>query len=226
MFRLRSIRVPLRFAAALTLVALVGAAGPQRAGAAPYPCRPGEPGNVVLEDSEPEGRPYLAGTESMIPSHRKYFALTTANADGSRGPCECVQPRPWGEGLAPQAVGSLVAAMDAKEAQTISNYAIFGVPADRIPQERFTIWIRAAWRSNEEQTCLWNTLGPGWAARPGRSKHQSGIAIDIEDWGPRYFGEDDRLLYAHGWCRTVPAEPWHYEYRPLLDALGQGSRCK
>ena len=35
----------------------------------------------------------------------------TANADGSRGPCECVQPRPWGEGLAPEAVASLLAAM-------------------------------------------------------------------------------------------------------------------
>ena len=208
------------------LVVVVGAALLPGTASAAYPCRPGEPGQVELIDSEPEGRPYLGGTEGMIPSHRKYFALTTANADGSQGPCECVQPRPWGEGLHPQAVASLVAAMDAKESQAIANHAIFGVPAEQIPQERLTIWIRAAWRSNEEQTCIWNTLGPGWAAYPGRSKHQSGIAIDIEDWGPRFIGEDDRLLYAHGWCRTVPEEPWHYEYKPLLDSLGQGSRCK
>ncbi|MCP4434720.1 MAG: hypothetical protein GY812_04365 [Actinomycetia bacterium] len=215
-----------RFLAVLAPTVLLASALAPTASAGPYPCRPGEPGQVELRDSEPEGRPYIPAFLGLPPSQLKYFAMTTANADGSTGPCECVRPRPWGEGLAPEAVASLIAAMDAKEAQAIANHALFGIPAEQVPVQKRTIWIRAAWRSNDEQTCIWNTLGPGWAARPGRSKHQSGISIDIEDWGPRFIGEDDRLLYAHGWCRTVPAEPWHYEYKPLLDAQGQGSRCK
>ncbi len=194
--------------------------------ASAYPCSYGQPGQVPPTDTEPEGRPYLAGTEALDPSVRKYFALTTTNADGSRGPCECIQPRPWGEGLPPEAVGSLIAAMDDKEGQAIRNYGLFGIGPDGVPVEARTIWIRVAWRSTQEQTCLWNTMGPGWAARPGSSKHETGLAIDIEDWGPFYFGTDDRLLYAHDWCRTVPSEPWHYEYRPLLESMGQGSRCK
>jgi hypothetical protein len=55
------------------------------------------------------------------------------------------------------------------------------------------------------------------AARPGFSKHQNGVALDIAvggfdgdpiyDWlkvnGPR-----------HGFIRTVSGEPWHWEFRP------------
>lgn len=83
-----------------------------------------------------------------------------------------------------------------------------------------------SWRSREEQECLWARMGPGWAARPGSSPHESGLAIDIEDWGPQHFGQDARILEAHGWCRIVSTEPWHYELRPALKARGLGARCK
>lgn len=194
--------------------------------AAEYPCSYGTPGKTPLSDNPPEGRPYLAGTEGLEASVRKYFALTTTNADGSRGFCECIQPRPWGHGLDVGAMESIKAAMDAKEAEALANYAVFGVPPDAVPVEARTIWMRVTWRSREEQECLWARLGPGWAARPGSSPHESGVAIDIEDWGPQWFGQDARLLEAQGWCRTVSSEPWHYEFRPALEARGLGSRCK
>lgn len=222
----RRFRRTLRLAAVLAVLGVTGALCAVPAHAATYPCSYGTPGKTPLVDSPPEGRPYLAGTEGLDPSSRKYFALTTTNADGSRGFCECIQPRPWGEGLHPAAVASIVAAMDAKEAEAIANHARFGVPAEAVPVEARTIWLRVTWRSREEQECLWARLGPGWAARPGSSPHETGVAVDIEDWGPAYFGQDARLLESHGWCRTVSSEPWHYEYRPVLESMGRASRCK
>lgn len=175
-------------------------------------------------DSPPEGRPYWSGSTSMEPSVRKYFALTTVNADGIRTRCECVEPRPWAHGLAAQARVAAMRAMDGKEALAIYNYGRFGVPPERVPVQARTIWMRATWRSHEEQVCLRNVFGSG-AARPGTSKHELGIAIDIEDWGPQHGGVDAGFLRANGWCRTVSSEPWHYEYRPLLESMGLGGRC-
>lgn len=191
-----------------------------------YPCSYGIPGVTVLEDEPPEGRPYQPGAEGLPPTQRKYAAMTTTNANGRRGLCECVQPRAWDDGVPPEATVALRAAMDDKEAEAFSNYGRFGIPPDAVPVEARTIWLRTAWRSRNEQICLYSRYGPGWAARPGSSIHESGVAIDIEDWGPATFGQDDRHLYAHGWCRTVPEEPWHYEYRPILEIFGRGSRCK
>jgi hypothetical protein len=215
-----------RVVAALLLTGLISLVCATPARAATYPCSYGTPGRTPLSDSPPEGRPYLPGAESLDPAIRKYFALTTTNADGDRGFCECIQPRPWGHGLEAGAVESVKAAMDAKEAEAFANYAAFGVAPEAVPVEARTIWLRVTWRSREEQECLWTRLGPGWAARPGSSPHESGVAIDIEDWGPQWFGQDARLLEAHGWCRTVASEPWHYEHRPTLEARGLGSRCK
>jgi hypothetical protein len=217
--------VPTTLAAVLAVgVVSLLCAPPARA--AEHPCSYGTPGKTPLSDSPPEGRPYLTGTEGNDAATRKYFALTTTNADGSRGFCECIQPRPWGHGLEVGAVESIKAAMDAKEAEALANYAVFGVPPEAVPLEARTIWLRVTWRSREEQECLWARLGPGWAARPGSSPHESGVAVDIEDWGPQWFGQDARLLEARGWCRTVSSEPWHYEFRPVLEARGLGSRCK
>lgn len=175
-------------------------------------------------DSEPEGRPYRSGSETQDPGARKHAALTTINADGIRSGCECVDSRPWEQGLPADAVASVRAAMDLKEAIAIHNYGRFGVPAEQVPVGARTIWIRTAWRSYDEQVCLRGLFGSG-AALPGRSKHEIGVAIDIEDWGPQNAGVDAGALRAHGWCPTVSSEPWHYEYRPQLEAIGQGYRC-
>ncbi len=208
--------------AALVLVGAVCAP----LGAASYPCSYGIPGRTTLVDNPPEGRPYEPGSEVLPPVQRKLLAMTTTNADGSTGFCECIQPRPWSAGMPDLAAASLRSAMDAKEVEVLSNYARFGVPADAVPVEPRTIWLRVAWRSREEQTCLYTRVGPPWAARPGSSMHEAGIAIDLEDWGAQNAGQDDRALRANGWCRTVPSEPWHYEFRPILEAFGLGGRCK
>jgi zinc D-Ala-D-Ala carboxypeptidase len=100
--------------------------------------------------------------------------------------------------------------------------------------EGIGLWVSSGYRSVREQRQLYaryrKGLGPR-AARPGRSNHQRGIAVDV------VVGDEDSPTYRwlaanacrHGFLRTVPSEPWHWEYRPRLtrspaedsDCLGQ-----
>lgn len=200
--------------AALSLLSMFAFASPASAGGC------GGSGG----DTPPEGRPYRKGAQAQPPSVRKYLALTTTNADGIADRCDCTAPRDWDWGLDPGAIASIKAAMDAKEALAIHNYAKFGVPPEQVPMEARTIWFRTTWRNNAEQVCLRRILGAG-AAVPGASKHEWGMAVDIEDWGPRHGGVDAGFLQFNGWCRTVWSEPWHFEYKPLLARFGQAGRC-
>ena len=96
--------------------------------------------------------------------------------------------------------------------------------------------VNSSFRSNESQERLFTAYvkamaefksgkrpsKPAIAARPGHSNHQSGIALDIN----RAPGDDlstavpdspiDKWLNenakTYGFKRTVPSEPWHWEY--------------
>lgn len=73
--------------------------------------------------------------------------------------------------------------------------------------------LNSGFRTNAEQTYLYgcsiskscNNGNP--AAAPGYSNHQSGIAVDLttSSWLAANAGR-------FGFYRTVPSEPWHYEY--------------
>lgn len=80
--------------------------------------------------------------------------------------------------------------------------------------------VTSGFRSMAEQQHLYNLYRAGrgnLAARPGYSNHQGGIAVDIavqrSTSTPEY-----RWLAAnarsYGFVRTVPSEPWHWEFRP------------
>lgn len=84
--------------------------------------------------------------------------------------------------------------------------------------------LNSGWRSYPDQQELWNdNPNPARVARPGRSNHQNGIAIDINTGG---FGT---AMYnwmkangpGRGWIRTVNGEDWHWELRPA-DAAAHG----
>lgn len=96
--------------------------------------------------------------------------------------------------------------------------------------------VNSAFRYHDQQTVLWNRyvrevarwqgggqngLKPTPVARPGRSHHQSGIAVDINR--SHDDGQTDAWLAAHagahGFVRTVASELWHWEYLPERAAL-------
>jgi D-alanyl-D-alanine carboxypeptidase len=85
--------------------------------------------------------------------------------------------------------------------------------------EGFRLWANSGYRTVREQRLLYERyrkgLGPR-AARPGHSNHQRGTAVDL------VVGDENSPIYRwlaahacrHGFRRTVPSEPWHWEYRP------------
>jgi len=79
--------------------------------------------------------------------------------------------------------------------------------------------VNSAFRTMEEQRALYQKYLNGTgnlAAKPGYSNHQGGIAVDINVGGT---GTSTYKWLANnasrfGFVRTVPSEPWHWEYRP------------
>jgi len=71
-------------------------------------------------------------------------------------------------------------------------------------------------RSRAEQTVLWNKYGPPRAARPGTSRHETGLAADVvfERARWRNIGDSPAMRAAmkkNGLCLPVPNEKWHIE---------------
>jgi len=79
-----------------------------------------------------------------------------------------------------------------------------------------TIKLNSAFRTMAKQTQLYRDYLIGFgnkAARPGRSNHQAGLAVDVNyrdrgvvDWMRKNAGR-------FGFYETVSGEPWHWEYR-------------
>lgn len=65
-------------------------------------------------------------------------------------------------------------------------------------------------RSASEQEALYNTK-PGYAAAPGTSPHEKGMAVDVGSKAANYM-ESTGILEKHGLFRPMAAkEPWHIE---------------
>lgn len=79
--------------------------------------------------------------------------------------------------------------------------------------------VNSGFRSMSEQRYLYNCYltkrcnGGNLAARPGYSNHQSGVALDISTRSSRTYNWLKRNARRWGYVRTVPSEPWHWEYR-------------
>jgi D-alanyl-D-alanine carboxypeptidase len=93
------------------------------------------------------------------------------------------------------------------------------------------LWVISGHRSWAEQKYLYRLYLKGLgarAARPGRSNHQRGTAVDIS------VGSITTLTYEwlaanacrFGFRRTVSSEPWHWEFRPRsTQAPTSGEDC-
>lgn len=69
--------------------------------------------------------------------------------------------------------------------------------------------VESGFRSFEQQKALWQR-DPSRAARPGRSLHEYGLALDISS---KVANELDQLglMKKYGFTRPVGGEPWHVE---------------
>ncbi|CAM4252651.1 MULTISPECIES: M15 family metallopeptidase [Myxococcus] len=81
------------------------------------------------------------------------------------------------------------------------------------------LWVHSGYRSPAKQRRLYERYRKGkgpQAARPGRSNHQRGLAVDLVIGGVKTPTYDWLVSNAcrFGFKRTVRSEPWHWEYRP------------
>ncbi len=86
--------------------------------------------------------------------------------------------------------------------------------------------VYSAWRSREEQMEIYASARSGYAALPGCSEHESGLAIDIDRGGPdpelNYIDWLEKNSWRFGFILRyprgrehitgIPYEPWHYRY--------------
>jgi len=75
--------------------------------------------------------------------------------------------------------------------------------------------IRSGFRSFEKQARLYKDYKHGdgnLAAKPGFSNHESGRALDIYITDYNVYAWLEKHGATYGFHRTVPGEPWHWEY--------------
>jgi LAS superfamily LD-carboxypeptidase LdcB len=75
--------------------------------------------------------------------------------------------------------------------------------------------IRSGFRSHAKQTKLYKEYRKGsgnLAARPGFSNHESGRALDLVIGQYKTYEWLQNHASTYGFHRTVPGEPWHWEY--------------
>ncbi|NTX08229.1 D-alanyl-D-alanine carboxypeptidase family protein [Myxococcus sp. CA051A] len=109
--------------------------------------------------------------------------------------------------------------------------------ATEATKDGLVLRVTSGYRSLREQRWLYEEYRRGRgnkAARPGRSNHQRGLAVDLvigQRTSKRYLWLEANAC-RFGFRRTVPSEPWHWEYRPSstfppvvgFDCLGNPTR--
>jgi hypothetical protein len=86
---------------------------------------------------------------------------------------------------------------------------------DAAQRDHIALRIVSGFRTMEHQQALYRAyrLGRGnLAATPGHSNHQSGHALDLNTSSPGVFRWLTRNGRRFGFRRTVPTEPWHWEW--------------
>jgi len=73
-----------------------------------------------------------------------------------------------------------------------------------------SIQVNDGFRTRAMQEALFKKYGPGRAAKPGHSRHETGLAIDIQSATAAKL-EKLGLMKKYGFTRPVGQEPWHLE---------------
>ncbi|MBL8954107.1 MAG: FG-GAP repeat protein, partial [Myxococcaceae bacterium] len=101
------------------------------------------------------------------------------------------------------------------ELATANAYSLMQAAAERagVP-----LRVVSGFRTQSEQQYLYacyvncNCNSCNLAARPGYSNHQSGHALDLNTSAPGVYSWLANNAAAFGFRRTVPSEPWHWEW--------------
>jgi hypothetical protein len=110
----------------------------------------------------------------------------------------------------------------------VSTARAFLVMRDAAAEAGIDLGLASGFRTVDEQRALFRAWRKGRgnkAARPGRSNHQSGRALDIAGVtapGARDWLEANAATF--GFKRTVKGEPWHWEYVDSPIARGATKR--
>jgi LAS superfamily LD-carboxypeptidase LdcB len=97
----------------------------------------------------------------------------------------------------------------------------FAAMAEAAAGDGIELELTSGFRTNERQAELYDEYlhaSGALAAKPGYSNHQSGHALDINVWNWTVFEWLDEHAAKYGFKRTVPSEPWHWEFRGLRTA--------
>lgn len=113
-----------------------------------------------------------------------------------------------------RAVRIVVTRIDDKpvEVRTAAAYRRMYEAARR---DRVLLRIVSGFRTMEHQEALYRAYRRGrgnLAAIPGHSNHQSGHAVDLNTSAPGVLRWLNRNAARYGFRRTVPTEPWHWEW--------------
>jgi len=91
----------------------------------------------------------------------------------------------------------------------------FATMAEAAAGDGLELELTSGFRTNERQAELYDEYlhaDGALAAKPGYSNHQSGRALDINVWNWSVYEWLDSHAATYGFKRTVPSEPWHWEY--------------
>lgn len=92
-----------------------------------------------------------------------------------------------------------------------------------------SIRVVSGFRTMAQQKYLYNCYltkscnGGNLAAKPGYSNHQSGHALDLNTSAPGVANWLNNHADEYGFKRTVPGEPWHWEYWGSMVSGGCGT---
>lgn len=113
-----------------------------------------------------------------------------------------------------RAVRIVVTRLDAKPVE-VHTAAAFTRMRDAAQRDRVRLRIASGFRTMAHQEALYRAYRRGrgnLAAVPGRSNHQSGHALDLNTSTPGVLRWLERNARRFGFRRTVPTEPWHWEW--------------
>lgn len=134
-----------------------------------------------------------------------------------------LKQRGWGDVLAPrETFGYRNGRRSAIDVVTVSGAdveiqtaAAFITMRAAAAERGIDLWIQSGFRDRDQQAVLYRAWKKGRgnkAAKPGRSNHQSGRALDIAVFSPGALAWLKNNAAGYGFKRTVPSEPWHWEY--------------